>query len=123
MGCWDESTQKWYTVTKVANGFDDNTLRELQTSIDMHEKQEMPPAWLVVHKSLEPDFVVADPERAPVWEITGAEFSQSDKHTADGISIRFPRITRQRADKTWQEATTLSELRALASVAKKPKTE
>jgi DNA ligase-3 len=53
---------------------------------------------------------VADPKKAPVWEIIGAEFSKADIHTADGISIRFPRIQKMRDDKTWKEATDLPRL-------------
>lgn len=34
-------------------------------------------------------------------------------HTADGISIRFPRVTRIRHDKDWSTATSLNELRGL----------
>lgn len=34
-------------------------------------------------------------------------------HTADGISIRFPRVTRIRDDKDWSTATNLDELRGL----------
>lgn len=49
-------------------------------------------------------------QKAPVWEITGAEFTRHQIHTADGISIRFPRVTRERKDKTWKEATNLAEL-------------
>lgn len=50
-------------------------------------------------------------QTAPVWEITGAEFSKSEMHTADGISIRFPRMTRIRDDKDWKTATNLHQLR------------
>src|SRR5258705_13959430 len=46
----------------------------------------------------------------PVWEITGAEFTKHEVHTADGISVRFPRVTRIRDDKTWNEATSVKEL-------------
>lgn len=46
-----------------------------------------------------------------VWEITGAEFTKSDIHTADGISIRFPRVTRIRDDKDWKTATDLPRLK------------
>lgn len=48
-----------------------------------------------------------------MWEITGAEFTNQGVHTADGISIRFPRVTRIRSDKDWSTATTLDELRLL----------
>lgn len=50
-------------------------------------------------------------QEAPVWEITGAEFSKSEMHTADGISIRFPRMTRIRDDKDWKSATNLHQLK------------
>ena len=48
-----------------------------------------------------------------MWEITGAEFSKSTTHTADGISIRFPRVTKIRDDKDWKTATNLQELKVL----------
>lgn len=48
-----------------------------------------------------------------MWEITGAEFTNQGVHTADGISIRFPRVTRIRDDKDWSTATNLDELRVL----------
>jgi DNA ligase-3 len=65
-----------------------------------------------------PDFVAKDPKKTPVFEITGAEFSRAELHTADGISIRFPRITKRRDDKTWKTATSLEELKALFKVSK-----
>ena len=46
-----------------------------------------------------------------MWEITGAEFSQSSAHTAGGVSIRFPRVTRIRDDKDWRTATDLERLK------------
>ena len=58
-------------------------------------------------------------QKSPVWEITGAEFSRAGSHTAGanatqkGISIRFPRVTRLRHDKTWREATDVPQLKAL----------
>lgn len=86
--------------------------------VEIKKKQSAVPDWLVINKSLVPDFIVKSPENSPVWELTGAEFSQSDKHTADGISIRFPRVTRQRNDKSWKEATSLQRLRKLFDTSK-----
>ena len=51
-----------------------------------------------------------------MWEITGAEFSHSTKHTADGVSIRFPRVTRIRDDKDWKTATDLKHLKVCVPV-------
>lgn len=69
------------------------------------------PDWLNVKKQVVPDFVTRDPKKSPVWEISGAEFSKADIHTAGGISIRFPRITNFRDDKNWQNATDLPRLK------------
>ncbi|XP_077403354.1 uncharacterized protein LOC144036522 [Vanacampus margaritifer] len=56
--------------------------------------------------------------QAPVWEITGVEFSKSEMHTADGISIRFPRMTRVPDDKDWKSATNLPQLKELYRISK-----
>merc|ERR1711923_288100 len=65
-----------------------------------------------------PDVVAMDPQQCPVWEITGAEFSKAELHTAGGISIRFPRVTKERHEKTWTTATSLEELRHLYNESK-----
>ncbi|KAK6018952.1 ATP dependent DNA ligase region, partial [Ostertagia ostertagi] len=48
----------------------------------------------------------------------GAEFSKSENHSAGGISIRFPRVTRIRKDKDWKSATSLAELKKLYECSK-----
>lgn len=45
--------------------------------------------------------------------VSGAEFTRSDKHTASGISIRFPRVTKIRNDKDWKTATSMKELEVI----------
>ena len=47
------------------------------------------PAWLSITRGMVPDVLTRDPQLCPVWEITGAEFSKAELHTAAGISIRF----------------------------------
>jgi DNA ligase-3 len=121
MGVLNAKNNTWHTVTKVGNGFDDKTLDKLQKSIDMVEikkNSSKVPSWLQVDSTLLPDFVVRDPKKSPVWEITGAEFSESKTHTADGIYIRFPRVTKVRDDKSWKEATDLDRLKVLFKLSK-----
>ena len=121
MGVYNEKRDCWQTVTKVGNGFDDKTLDRLQKELDMVEIFKNPvkvPSWLDVHRTIVPDFVIKNPKKAPVWEITGAEFSNSDVHTAAGISIRFPRVTRIRDDKSWKEATDVERLKSLFKISK-----
>lgn len=43
---------------------------------------------------------------------------KAELHTAAGISIRFPRVTKERQDKTWTTATSLEELRHLYNESK-----
>jgi DNA ligase-3 len=114
MGVYNEKLQKWQTVTKCGNGFDDKTIDKLQKELDMVEinkDYDKLPSWLDVSRTLVPDFIIRNPKKTQVWEITGAEFSSSDSHTAAGISIRFPRVTRVRDDKSWKEATDLERLK------------
>ncbi|TRY62399.1 hypothetical protein DNTS_031814 [Danionella cerebrum] len=121
MGCYDPESRKWCTVTKCSGGFDDAMLARLQKDLDVIKIGKDPskiPGWLKIVKNYYPDFLIRDPEKAPVWEITGAEFSKSEMHTADGISIRFPRCTRMRDDKDWKTSTNLQQLKELYRVSK-----
>ena len=81
--------------------------------IKVGKDHNLVPKWLTVNRPMVPDFVARDPKAQPVWEITGAEFTNQGVHTADSISIRFPRVTKIRDDKCWKTATSLKELRAL----------
>lgn len=121
MGCYNEAKKKWCTVTKVHGGHDDKTLERLQGELKMIKISKDPekvPEWLKCTKTMIPDFVAEDPKKMPVWEISGAEFSQAEVHTANGISIRFPRVTKIRNDKDWKTATSLTELQNLYEASK-----
>jgi len=118
MGCYDRMKDKWCTVTKVHTGHDDATLERLQGQLQpkmtkISGDYDRVPHWLNVTRQMVPDFIAKDPKVTPVWEITGAEFSKAELHTAAGISIRFPRVTKMRDDKTWETATSLKELQHL----------
>lgn len=120
MGCLDEYSGKWCTVTKV-RGFTDDELSELQDTPKMTKISKNPdlvPSFMKIKKALVPDFIIEDIEKAPVWEVIGTEFSKADAHTANGISIRFPRVKCVRDDKTWKQGTTLKELQHLYDLSK-----
>ncbi|XP_034127058.1 DNA ligase 3 [Drosophila guanche] len=122
MGCYDARDHLWKTVTKVHSGLDDATNAEMHdTLMKLTERADANkiPNWLLCKKSLVPDVLAKDPASMPVWEITGAEFTKSEAHTASGISIRFPRITRLRSDKTAKEANDLAHLEDLYDASKK----
>ncbi|NP_001082183.1 ligase III, DNA, ATP-dependent L homeolog [Xenopus laevis] len=121
MGCYDPEGQLWCTVTKCSSGYDDATLQRLQKELNMVKISKDPskiPSWLKINKNYFPDFIIQDPKKAPIWEITGAEYSKAEAHTAGGLSIRFPRCTRFRDDKDWKTATTLQQLKELYRLSK-----
>ena len=121
MGVHDPVNDNWCTVAKAGNGLDDNEIQKLQTQFDMikiGKDARKVPSWLLCNKSVIPDFVVKDPKTSQVWEIVGAEFSESSTHTAAGISIRFPRIAKIRDDKDWNDATNLQRLKKLYEISK-----
>lgn len=116
MGCYDARARLWKTVTKVHSGLDDATNGQVHEELIKLTERADPnkiPSWLLCKKALIPDVLAKEPKKMPVWEITGAEFTQSDAHTAAGISIRFPRITRLRNDKSAEDANDLEHLKQL----------
>lgn len=116
MGCYDEDTKVWKTVTKAHNGLDHAAITGLQRLKEEMVRPDVKrlPWWMSCNKPMVPDMVAKDPLTMPVFEIVGAEFSKGDGvHTADGISIRFPRVTKIREDKEAKDATTMQELRYL----------
>lgn len=124
MGTYDKKSKTWKTVTKVHSGLDDSTIEKLQETLAPKMERCNPdslPKWIHCNRTMIPDFISKEnPENCmPVWEITGAEFSKAEIHTADGISIRFPRITKMRHDKKPKDATNLSELTHLFEESKK----
>jgi len=126
-GVLDADARKFRTVCKVHNGLDDETIdalsKELLDGKVTPYKRESCPSWLDVDNKYEPDVVVLNPKKAPIFEITGFEYSESSSHTATddkgkGLSIRFPRVTRIRDDKKYKDATSLQELRVLVKTSR-----
>lgn len=111
MGCYDKKARVWKTVTKVHTGLDDIEMERMHKRIgplmDKPSKHKLP-SWVNLTSSMVPDAIAKDPKKMPVFEVTGAEFTESTTHTA--ISIRFPRITKVRDDKSPDQATNLEEL-------------
>jgi DNA ligase-3 len=115
MVCRDRLTNQWKTVTKVHTGLTDSQLRVVNELLKPKMKSfEKLPEWL--QSNLVPDYIAIDINDQPVWEIVGFEFTESTVHTANNISIRFPRIKSMRHDKDCNSATSLQELIELRDV-------
>jgi DNA ligase-1 len=112
MAAYDPETDTFYTVCKVASGFSDAELDELQKKLMEIKINSKDPR---VESEMEPDIWV---QPKYVAEVIGAEITLSPQHTCckgqvskeAGLSIRFPRFIRWRDDKSVEEATTPQEI-------------
>ena len=122
MGCYDKKTSLWKTVTKVHSGLNDKEMervhRKINPLMEKCDANNKLPSWIQLNRTMIPNALAKDPKKMPVFEVTGAEFTQSDVHTASSISIRFPRITKIRDDKSPEQATNLEELMHLYNESK-----
>jgi DNA ligase-3 len=123
MGCYDKKSKTYKTVCRCGNGHNDETIERLDKELRKKMKQinadpDKIPDWFECDRPLTPDFVIKDPKDTVVWEISGAEFTETDRHPS-GISIRFPRVTKIRDDKDVDDHTNLEELKALFKASKK----
>jgi len=124
MGAREAHSGVFFTVCKVHNGLSDDQIDHYTDTLQMRPFDASDvPTWLQVSKSLHPDWIMMDVAHAPVFEVVGFEFSESNEHTATDhsgqrFSIRFPRIKRVRADKSCKTATNLSELRTLVKTSR-----
>ena len=110
------------TVTKVSTGLTRAQLvflrNQLRTSV-VNVPPGTVPKWFGEWKPVKADRpdVFFDPfvhEASVVLEVNAGEILQSNCFSS-GYQLRFPRIVRPRADKDWTDATTLDDLRTMAT--------
>ena len=104
---------RFLSFAKVGSGYSDNELKILQGQLRDHWRNydpRRPPKFLRLMDGLKekPD-VWIEPEFSRVLQVKAAQVVPTDKFCA-GVTLRFPRVTRLRTDKTWHEATTLEEI-------------
>lgn len=112
MATYDPHRDVFETLCKVATGFDDETLKELEPSLEPHVLDHVHPR---VESELEPDVWLAP---ARVAEVRAADITVSPVHTAArgavredaGLALRFPRFMGWRPDKAPEDATTPEEV-------------
>lgn len=99
------------TLTKVGTGLTEDMLVEIRKRLDKLESKIKPKEY-EASKDLIPD-VWANPRL--VVEVSADSISKSTKHSL-GLSLRFPRFLKIREDKGINEATTLKELKEIATM-------
>lgn len=97
------------TVAKIGTGLSDKQLKELQSSAQ-EIKAEDKPAIYQVPKELAPDVWL---KPTLVVEIAADEITKSPLHSAK-FALRFPRLVKFRTDKSWEDATSLEELKQIS---------
>jgi len=140
LACWNPETQTFQSVCRVMSGFTDQSYREntlLYTGVENVAQLvrpegkeggegEAPVGRRVCEKPEEYEtgetcqwWFAHDAEQPlEVWEVRGAELSISPVHGAAlglvdsqrGLSLRFPRFLRKRADKGLEGVTTAAQL-------------
>uniref|UniRef100_A0A7S1KS15 DNA ligase (ATP) n=1 Tax=Percolomonas cosmopolitus TaxID=63605 RepID=A0A7S1KS15_9EUKA len=119
----DPSDDTYWSICKVGNGFDDDTINELTEYFEpkmtkIQGNYSAVPDWLHTDRTHVPDLILNDPKDTKIFEVAGAEFSESRYHPC-GISIRFPHALRIRDDKDVNTMTTVDNLKHLYEESKK----
>lgn len=117
-GCFDDRKGQWTTVCKIKTDSisTNDTMKMIEDALSKNvtaggkENISILNWKLIIDPDVVPDFFIKDPMKAPVCEIRGLEFIKVDHHTANGISLRFPKIVSVRTDKDANNATTLCQL-------------
>lgn len=99
------------TVAKIGTGITDELFQEIKKKADAIAIKA-PLSNYNVPKELKPDVWVS-PDI--VAEIAADEVTNSPLHSA-GLALRFPRLIKLREDKSWEQATTLDEIKNIMEV-------
>ncbi len=97
---WD--ADKLVPFAKAYSGLTDAEIRQVDRFVRTHTQERFGPV-----RSVEPELV---------FEIAFEDIRQSSRHKS-GIAVRFPRISRWRADKKIQDADSLQTLKSLLTAA------
>ena len=96
------------TIAKIGTGLSDQQLQQIKAECDQLKVKTQPHSYQV-HKNLFPDIWI---KPHLVVEVAADEITNSPVHSA-GLALRFPRLIKIRADKSPEQATTISELKQI----------
>ncbi len=97
------------SLAKIGTGMSENQLTELKNLCQELATDNRPASYQPVEKLLTPDVWI---NPGLVLEVAGDELTTSSQHAA-GLALRFPRLVKIRTDKTWQDATSVGELKTM----------
>lgn len=114
LACRDPDNDTYQALCKLGTGFSDEQLERLTRELAAL-RLPAPRPYYEVGAALAPDAWLA---AAAVWELRCADLSLSPVHRAAlglaapgrGVSLRFPRLVRERPDKAPEQATTARQV-------------
>ena len=112
VGVYDEKNQVYKSISKVGTGLSDDQWRKLKVMAEKLKVSKIPKEYKLTKTTkadvwLQPHIVV---------ELEADEITKSPMHSAK-LALRFPRLKRFREDKQPNQATTLTELKKMATKA------
>jgi len=130
-----DGSGQFVPVARIGTGLTDETLQRVSKTLEgMCEagaaSQEGAPGWLNVPAKMtpakRPALWVTSLDDAPVWEVRATELTPSamyeaamgavDGEPGRGVSLRFPRLVRERPDKNAAGASTEDDVASLVNV-------
>ena len=114
LAIYDERSESYQSISKIGTGFREEQLESIAAKLSGHVISQ-PRPYYAYGDTLTPDVWF---EPAVVWEVKAADLSVSPVHKAGlglvdrnkGISIRFPRLVRERDDKRPEQATSAAQV-------------
>jgi DNA ligase 1 len=114
LAIYDERSESYQSISKIGTGFREEQLESIAAKLATHVISQ-PRPYYAYGETLTPDVWF---EPAVVWEVKAADLSVSPVHKAGlglvdrnkGISIRFPRLVRERDDKRPEQATSAAQV-------------
>jgi len=114
LAVYDARSETYQSISKIGTGFREEQLESIAGRLSSHVISG-PRPYYSFGETLTPDVWF---EPAVVWEVKAADLSVSPVHKAavglvdrgKGISIRFPRLVRERDDKKPEQATSAAQV-------------
>ena len=114
----DPRRSKFVPFCKVGTGYSMEELQQLRDRLrgcmrpyNLNSPPDYWPPW-TPSASERPDYVVTDPSKSLILELRGAELVKTEKFPA-GLCLRFPKVSRVRFDKSWDQCMTVAEIQGL----------
>lgn len=102
-------------ICKVGTGYSMQDLEIIQTKLKPYWKKYEDGCFIYNNNfwkpaiGEKPDVVISDPSKSIIFELKASEIVYSDSFPAK-MTFRFPRVSRIRYDKNWNECMTLDEV-------------